>query len=259
MSQFQSESCANTPIKVQRVFDSCSDRDCFSNVQIIMDGGELPSNITMVKSRCVRVSDICMTIEPVPFNRGFYSIDLTYTFRVELMAYERSCSSPVLLTGTAYTNKNVILYGGESNTKTFFSNGGHLGDTNACCETVNLPTAAVQVVDPITLEARIGTVCITENTAPTRTVIMTLGLFSVVELFRPVTVLVPTYAYTIPIKECHADTESPCAVFDKIRFPAEEFTTSGLPIDAINTTHTKECGCDSETEIDYITDRSTLE
>lgn len=108
MSQYHPlpEQCADTvPIKVNRVFDSCSDRDCFSNVQILMDGGELPENIMLVKSRCVRVSDICMNIEPVPFNRGFYSIDLTYTFRVELMAYERSCSSPVLLTGTAYTGK----------------------------------------------------------------------------------------------------------------------------------------------------------
>ena len=149
MSQYHPmpERCADTvPVKVNRVFDSCSDRDCFSNVQILMDGGELPANVTMVKSRCVRVSDICMNIEPVPFNRGFYSIDLTYTFRVELMAYERSCSSPVLLTGTAYTSKNVILYGGESNTKTFFSSGEQIGDTNACCETINLPTAAVQVV-----------------------------------------------------------------------------------------------------------------
>ena len=89
MSQYHPmpEQCADTvPVKVNRVFDSCSDRDCFSNVQILMDGGELPANVTMVKSRCVRVSDICMNIEPVPFNRGFYSIDLTYTFRVELMA-----------------------------------------------------------------------------------------------------------------------------------------------------------------------------
>lgn len=129
-----------------------------------MDGGELPANVTMVKSRCVRVSDICMNIEPVPFNRGFYSIDLTYTFRVELMAYERACSSPVLLTGTAYASKNVILYGGESNTQTFFSSGEQLGDTNACCETINLPTAAVQVVAPIALEARIGSVCAADGT-----------------------------------------------------------------------------------------------
>lgn len=33
------------PIKVDRVFDSCSDRDCLSNVQILMDGGE-PMSLT---------------------------------------------------------------------------------------------------------------------------------------------------------------------------------------------------------------------
>lgn len=236
------EQCADTiPVKVNRIFDSCSDRDCFSNVRIQI-GGELPGNINMVKSRCVRVSDICMNIEPVPFNRGFYSIDLTYTFRVELLAYERSCSSPVLLTGTAYASKNVILYGGESNTKTFFSNGEKLGDTDACCETINLPTAAVQVVEPIALEARIASVCVADDTSPVRSVIMTLGLFSVVELFRPVTILVPTYEYTIPTKECHCDTESPCAVFDKIRFPAEEFTPGSLPCAAKEET----CGCAEE-------------
>ena len=66
MSQYHPmpERCADTvPVKVNRVFDSCSDRDCFSNVQILMDGGELPANVTMVKSRCVRVSDICMNID----------------------------------------------------------------------------------------------------------------------------------------------------------------------------------------------------
>lgn len=84
------------------------------------------------------------------------------------------------------------------------------------------------MVEPIALEARIGSVCGPDGVAPVRTVIMTLGLFSVVELFRPVTILVPTYEYTIPAKECHADTESPCAVFDKIRFPAEEFTPATL-------------------------------
>ncbi len=42
MSQYHPlpEHCADTvPIKVNRVFDSCSDRDCFSNIQILMDGG----------------------------------------------------------------------------------------------------------------------------------------------------------------------------------------------------------------------------
>ena len=58
------------PVKVNRVFDSCSDRDCISNVPVILDAGELPSDIQLVKCRCVRVADVCMRLEPVPFNRG---------------------------------------------------------------------------------------------------------------------------------------------------------------------------------------------
>ncbi len=237
------ESCAETmPIQVNRVFDSCSDRDCFSNLQISLEK-ELVATLTLVKSRCVRVSDICITVEPVPFNRGFYSIDLTYTFQIELMAYERSCGSPTLITGTALASKNVILYGGESNTKTFFSNGEQIGETNTCCEIVNLPTAAVHVVDPIALEARIVSVPSVDGETPTRAVTMTLGLFSVVELFRPVTILVPTYEYTIPTKECRADAESPCAVFDKLRFPAEEFSPGSFSV----APREQNCGCTEHT------------
>ena len=213
------------PIKVDRVFDSCSDRDCLSNVQILMDGGELPPNVTLVKSRCVKVSDICM------------------------MAYERACGSPTLLTGTAYAGKNVILYGGESSSKTFFSNGKPCSSGEECSESVNLPTAAVQVVEPIALETRVGMVCPPapegSSAVPIRTVIMTLGLFSVVELFRPVTILVPTYEYTIPTKECRADTESPCAVFDKIRFPAEEFSPGS--VNGMGD-FSPDCGCGATTD-----------
>ncbi len=248
MSKFHStpDTCPDAvPIKVDRVFDSCSDRDCLSNVQVLLDCGELSPNVTLVKSRCVKVSDICMNIEPVPFNRGFFSIDLTYTFRVELMAYERACGSPTLLTGTAYAGKNVILYGGESSSKTFFSNSKPRKKDDECCESINLPTAAVQVVEPIALETRVGMVCPSSpegsSAVPIRTVIMTLGLFSVVELFRPVTILVPTYEYTIPTKECRADTESPCAVFDKIRFPAEEFSPGS--VNGIGDAFSSDCGC----------------
>ncbi len=249
MSQYYASSqepCANAvPVKVNRVFDSCSDRDCLTGVQVQLDEGTtLPDTVTLVKTRCVRVTNICMSVEPVPFNRGFYSIDLTYTFSVEMMTYERACGSPTLITGTAYASKNVILCGGESSTKTFFSNAlltPEVPDTTGCGEMVNLPTAAVQVVEPIALETRLVTTPGEDGAAPTRTITLTLGMFSVVELYRPTTVLVPTYEYTIPTKECHSDTESPCAVFDRIRFPAEEFTTGKMPCgDGIT-----DCGCGS--------------
>lgn len=230
------------PIKVNRVFDSCSDRDCLNNIPVVLDMGELPCNINVVKSKCVKVSDICINIEPVPFNRGFYSIDLTYTFKVEILAYEKACDKPICLCGTAYANKNCILYGSEANTKTFFSNGSSIGSTNCCCETINMPEASVQVVEPIALETKIGTaycnddMCGEGSCQKKRTVIMTIGIFSVVELTRPVTIMVPTYEYTIPKKKCCMDRDTPCDIFGKIKFPTEEFSPSAIESDT-------ECGC----------------
>lgn len=225
------------PVKVNRVFDSCSDRDCIANVPVILDAGELPPTVQLVKCKCVRVQDVCMRVEPVPFNRGFYNIDLTFTFRVELLCYTHACDTPCTMCGTVYASKSCILFGSEANTQTFYSNGMSTGTTDGCCDVVNLPTCNVQVVPPLALETKIGTICrpiapgqdAQPGVPPTiRTVVMTLGVFSVTELTRPVTLLVPTFDYTIPQKECTTDTETPCAVFDKMRFPTEEFAPASL-------------------------------
>ncbi len=229
------ENCGETAlINVNRVFDSCSDRDCLVNMPVILDSGELPCTIQLVKTKCVRVADVCMRIEPVPFNKGFYNIDLTFTFRVDLLGYSAACEQPQPLSGTVYASKSCILYGSESNTQTFYSNGYHTGEVNNCCEMVNLPIANVRVVSPLALETKIGTDCRVcdpcQSSEPVsrRNVLVTLGLFSVVELSRPVTIMVPTMDYTIPRKECCTSAETPCSVFDKMRFPTEEFSPASL-------------------------------
>ena len=79
--------CSVVPMKVDRIFDSCSDKDCITNVQVTLECGELPQSITLVKTRCVSIENICMNVEPIPFNRGYFSVDLTFTFGVELLAY----------------------------------------------------------------------------------------------------------------------------------------------------------------------------
>jgi hypothetical protein len=60
--------------------------------------------------------------------------------------------------------------------------------------------------------------------APRRTVVLTLGVFSVVELTRPVTMTAAAYPYQVPTKTCSAEsTDSPCEVFSRLNFPTEEF------------------------------------
>ena len=227
------ERISAVPVRLDRVFDSCSDKDCITNLQVMLEGGtELPPQYTSVKTRCVSIDDICMSVEPIPFNRGYYTVDITYTFGVELLCYTRNCEAPAVLRGIASASKSVILYGSESNTRTFFSSGARIGESERGCDTVNLPSASCQCVDPIALETRI---CVlppmppltSPETAappvPRRTVVLTLGVFSVVELTRPVTMSVAAYPYQVPSKTCSGDADSPCEVFSRLNFPTEEF------------------------------------
>ena len=225
------ESISAVPVKLDRVFDSCSDKDCITNLQVMLEsGGELPPQFTSVKTRCCTIDNVCMSVEPIPFNRGYYTVDITYTFGVELLCYTRACDSPAVMRGTASASKSVILYGSESSTRTFFSSGARVGDNDGCCGVVNLPTASCQCVDPIALETRIcvlppapGQQDPASPPVPRRAVVLTLGVFSVVELTRPVTMTAAAYPYSVPAKTCSGDTDSPCEIFNRISFPTEEF------------------------------------
>ncbi len=215
------------PVKTDRVYDSCSDKDCFSDLLVTLDEGTLPDNINIVRSRAATVENVCVNVEPIPFNRGFYSIDITFTFTLEILGYETSRCTPTVFSGKAYASKNCILYGSESSVRTFRST----DDPDVTVEDTdnNLPTAIVSVLEPIALNARIG--CSQDcgdQEQSERSVFVTLGLFSVVELTRPVTVLVPTLDYTIPRKECNIDSDSPCEVFEKLKFPEDEFSPTAL-------------------------------
>lgn len=235
----------NVPVKANRVFDSCSDKDCLSELHVTITEGSLPQDINIVRSRAASVENVCVNVEPIPFNRGFYSIDLSFTFSIEIQCYERACSAPVTLYGKAYASKNCILYGSESSVKVFSSdNSTDIAPSSALLSA--LPTATVSVLEPVVLETKIGRSCTRiadENVSrqnDQRDIYVTLGLFSVVELSRPVTLMVSTSEYNIPRKECCTDTDSPCEVFEKLKFPEDEFTPSAL---------ISSCECDGLDEV----------
>ena len=56
-----------------------------------------------------------------------------------------------------------------------------------------------------------------------RKVLLTLGLFTIVQLERRVQMLIPAYDFCVPGKECVTTTDDPCEVFKHIKFPTNEF------------------------------------
>ncbi|MCC8192711.1 MAG: hypothetical protein LIO41_06720 [Ruminococcus sp.] len=251
-------------IEVMRVFDSCSDKDCLEDLEVLFTSAEDIETIesaSFIKCKCVSVVNTVFGIEPVPFNRGFYSVDITYTFSVEIEAFEGSACASQTVTGTTSFSKKVILFGSDGNTRRFSSDEIQNG-VNFGCGYSSIPKASVTVVDPILLDCRLVTrfknpSCCSEGDCsccqsadgiiPTsqgcsKAVYVTIGLFSIIQLSRFVTIMVPAADYCIPSKECSTNTDSPCELFEKIKFPTNEFFPRSLEESELD------LGCPKRTE-----------
>ncbi len=110
-------------IDTRRVYDSCGDKDCLSDLPVFVSptSQELIDNAVSVRIRSADVLNTMIDIEPVPFNRGFYSIDITFFFSVILDVFSSPNTSPTQVTGLCMSDKKVILYGSEGNVRVFSS------------------------------------------------------------------------------------------------------------------------------------------
>ena len=228
-------------IDAGRVYDSCSDKDCLEDLQVYFtecEQAKIDRALT-VKAKSVEVLNVFLEVEPIPFNRGFYSVDMTFYFKINLSAYYTPVSTADTVCGVAFFSKKVILYGSEGNVKVFSSE----MPIDGCTTASDNPRAVVQVVSPIVLSSRITDNCdcdcgsceisFPETVAKLfggtfvssggRKVLLTIGLFTIVQLERRVQMLIPAYDFCVPGKECVTTTDDPCEVFKHIKFPTNEF------------------------------------
>ena len=261
-------------IDVSRVYDSCADRDCLSDLRVILteEGQTALASATGVRCRSVDVINVFSEIEQVPFSAGYYSVDATYFFDVGLDVYTDPLTAPASVHGLTVVTKKSILYGGTGSVKVFSSEYSPSVDVQNPSYSTN-PRAKIQVATPIPLDARLclpsdcvcepplnvgtlpesvrrrfsGELVVAEDAAPA--VRVTVGLFSITRLERDVQLLIPSYDFCMPTKECDTDAEDPCDAFRRISFPVNEFfPPDEAPEDASgacrNTpTVNERCGC----------------
>lgn len=248
-------------IDAGRVFDSCCDRDCLEDLRcfFLPEEQALLSSALSVRLRSAEVLNAFIDVEPVTFNKGFYSADITFFFLLEFDLFTAPNTCPQCIKGITTFSKKVILYGGDGNVKIFSSTVGVEGSCDSYTKkTTNTPKCVVQAVDPVALSARLGEVrdcyenvcCIPKSVCELiggnvvtslkggePTVFVTLGLFTIVQLIRNVQMLIPVYDYCIPEKQCDYTADRPCETFSKINFPTDDF----FPPRAYD--DTKGCGC----------------
>lgn len=230
-------------IDANRIYDSCSDKDCLEDLQVYFTDRTQPiiDSAISIKARDVEIINVFLDVEPIQFNRGFYSVDITFFFKVRLSVYCSPLAPATHVNGVCTFSKKVILFGSEGNVKVFSSD----SDRISCREANSLPIAKLQCVDPVVLDARlvecgcghghnrdsVALPRVIEGifegdfscVAPVKEVTVTLGLFTIVSLLREVQMMVPCYDYAVPDKECVSSTDEPCELFRRIKFPVDEF------------------------------------
>lgn len=232
-------------IDTKRIYDSCVSKDCLENLRVTFFGTSqrLIDEATNIKCRDCSIKAVSIDVEEVPFNRGFYSTDVNFYFVLRFDCYNGHCSTPQVAIGYTNFSKKCILYGSEGDVKIFTSN--FIMEETDCPEAPQYsnPIAKVQAVDPVVLSTDVCETCdccvplvtsfpqsiMTSNLdnsipmASSRAVLVTLGLFSIIQMERDVQMTIPAYDFCIPDRECNCSTQDPCSAFQSIDFPVEQF------------------------------------
>ena len=202
-----------------RVYDSCSDKDCIEDMRVYFTERDqmVVDHAASIRARRAEVITTYIDVEALPFNRGYYSCDLTFFFEVEVEVYAGHGMPCSTVCGVGMFQKKVILYGSEGNVRVFSS---EFRDNS--CDPQDMPgrNAPRCTVQECICNRYGGGFCDDEDN---KIVLVTLGIFTIVQLVRNVQMLVPVYDYCMPCKECCPTTDNPCDLFKKMCFPVNEF------------------------------------
>jgi hypothetical protein len=250
-------------VHTRKITDSCRDKDCIEDLRVYLTQGS-QSILDSCASANVRCADLLYTyidVEPVAFDRNHYCIDVTFFYRI-LADATVGTNRPVSLYGLAVFSKRAVLCGEESKAHIFTSNT-RIGELDGLTiRSANLPTAIVEVLEPMVLSSKVVDVCHCacgdQNlvqipaairscfddelvlSGESRRLLVTLGQFSLIRLERDAQLVIPVLDYSLPTKECCDSpgcAEDPCEMFSRIPFPAQQFAPRGCD-------HTEpDCSC----------------
>ena len=234
-------------IHTNRITDVCLDKDCIEDLRVYLteDAQALLDRSAGARARSAELLSTAIDVEELGFQRGYYSVDLTFYYRVRGDVSAGGVRAGEL-DGLAVFSKRVVLYGGESGTKIFSSAAPELSVTG----TEQLPVAIVEVIDPMALSTRVlegggaapqelveipeqireqfPQALVTEGDG--RRLLITVGQFSTIRLEREAQLTLSGTRYCVPQKSCCDDglcQEDPCDVFSRIEFPYGTFYPGG--------------------------------
>lgn len=240
-------------VHTRKIMDACRDKDCIEDLRLYLTQSSQCAidKALSVKAGKAELLHVSTSVEPICFNRGFYTVDVRYFYRVTADAFV-GAARPVEVCGLAVFDKRVILFGSEGCSKTFSSDAPLDSLDQVCLPAANQPVAVVEAVDPLLLGLKLVDPCQCQCACPCggeltdvppcicacfgselcfsgegRQLYVSLGQFSLIRLERDTQLLIPVYDYCMPEKECPCDggqcEEDPCDIFRHVQFPVDQF------------------------------------
>ena len=135
-------------IHTRKIYDSCRDKDCIEDLRFYpkLQYVDVINRALSVKGGTADLLYVYVDVEPVNFNRGFYTVDMRFFYSVTLQAYT-SCPAPVTVEGLCVFDKRAILFGSEGSAKIFSSKYRSGEPDIPMLRRSNLPEAVVDVID----------------------------------------------------------------------------------------------------------------
>jgi predicted membrane protein len=229
-----------------KVYDSCRQQTCLDNgivgparaacnacyCGITVSEGEIitpPSNAASVTISDLQVERVVIVSKtPSNFKLGYWDIDLKYVFSYTLTF--RDINGDVLCSVHAQSvyNKMITLFGSTT--------------TNSAISTDLLASSGTTIdlnSDPfvwveskaVALKAELNydnCCCGGVNGEDADSVFVTIGLFSIVKLYRIVNLTVCSKGFCIP-GECEPTSTNPCDFFEDLDFPMDVFAPPQKP------------------------------
>lgn len=221
-------------IIAHKIYDSCRQQDCLTVNEIgparaaddvWIDGHKIEEGEIIVPPRdavTVTIDDldvkkiIIVNKKPSPFKKGFWEISVRYVFEYCLTFRKADGDFIQNVKATSTFNKKVTLFGSVGSDLVM---GTDLHKHNSEGAVINAEPFVWVEANAVALAAEIR---FGEHSKP-KDVAVTIGLFTIISLFRIVNLKVESRGFNIP-RECdNVNPTNPCDFFDALDFPMDIF------------------------------------
>lgn len=255
-----------------KVYDACRQQDCLEGDLIgparaakcgtfcgdlHLEPGEIikpPETAAAVTVNNFAVEKVLViSKEPSPFRVGYWDIDLKYVFRYHLVFRNINGGELCTIPAQSVFNKKVTLFGSITTdsliSTDFFSTGGTSFDTNS------QPFVLVEAkAVPLSAKLAFNRCCSGDGIDNADRVDVTIGLFTIIKLFRLVNLLVESKGFCIPEMCEEVSSENACDFFDGLDFPMDIFAppqkkeflagiSGNIPAERSDDDDDRGCGC----------------